>query len=239
MKRLCFALLVSLVLNVGARADPADAVVRLSSHGASATVIETAPGRTLLLGCAHAFEGEAVRRKIVLDVPTPISATTVKHHPVRLIALDVDSDLSLLLLEDGPLPYVCPVAPPRHVPDLVLLSVGYDGMRWPATQVPATRVGSASSTTYTRERPGHGRSGGALIDPGAGVLIGVVQGYEVDGRQRGMYVSHTTILSFLARHRPGTPAVREEREFARPPLAIPRTPSIPSCPDGRCPLLPR
>ena len=105
----------------------------------------------------------------------------------------------------------------------------------PAVQASATLLGSTGGTTYTRERPGHGRSGGALIDPVAGVLVGVVQGYEVDGRRRGMYVSHLAILQFLSRNRPGTPAVREEREFILPRRLAPNTP----CPDGRSPLLPR
>lgn len=235
MRRTLLLLIAWLLLFSVGRADPADAVVRLTSHGASATIIETASGRTLLLGCAHAFEGAAARRKIILDVPSPRPATTAKSNPVRLIALDAESDLSLLLLDDGPLSYVCPVASPRHAPTPTLLSVGYDGMRWPAVQALATLLGSAGGTTYTRERPGHGRSGGALIDPGAGVLVGVVQGYEVDGRRRGMYVSHTAILQFLSRTRPGSPAVREEREFI-----LPRRPApIGPCPDGRCPLLPR
>ena len=52
--------LAALVLVLGddqARAAPpvTSAVVRIPSHGASATIIETRQGCTLLLGCAHAF----------------------------------------------------------------------------------------------------------------------------------------------------------------------------------------
>src|SRR5579864_7891146 len=34
-----------------------NAVVRIPSHGASATVIYTDRGKTLLLGCGHAYQG--------------------------------------------------------------------------------------------------------------------------------------------------------------------------------------
>jgi hypothetical protein len=51
------------------RAELSKAVVRLPSHGASATVIETANGRTVLLGCGHAFQGANRNKAIVVDMP--------------------------------------------------------------------------------------------------------------------------------------------------------------------------
>jgi len=182
------------------RADPpaVHAVVRLPSHGASATVIETQPGRTLLLGCAHAFEGSARARPIRLDVPAP-EAGPPKQARIALLAVDYRADLSLIQLEDGPLAYVAPVAPAGHTPGAQVLSIGYDAMRWPAQQVGTTLLTSGAGTAYTRERPGHGRSGGALLDAERGWLIGVVQGYEVGGQGRGLYVSHAAVLRFLQR----------------------------------------
>src|SRR5262249_44563132 len=118
-----------------------------------------------------------------------------------LLDVDYDTDLSLVLLEDGPLPYVAPVAPAGHRPGAHVLSIGYDEMKWPAQQRATTLIGFTATTTYTREWPGHGRSGGALLDADKGWLIGVVQGYEVTGQRRGMYVSHTSILRFLERQR--------------------------------------
>jgi len=71
-------------------------------------------------------------------------------------------------------------------------------MAWPITMKAATILISQGNTTYTKEKPWHGRSGGGLCDLDAKVLIGVVQGYEVPpwGR-RGIYVSHQAILRFL------------------------------------------
>jgi hypothetical protein len=50
---------------------------------------------------------------------------------------------------------------------------------------------------FTREKPWHGRSGGALLDADAGYTIGVVQGYEIMAWGRGIYCSHQAILKFL------------------------------------------
>ncbi len=178
------------------------AVVRLPSHGASATVIATEPGKTLLLGCGHAFIGNNRRKPIVIDVPTfhPGHAQQVG---VQLLEVNYEDDLSLVLLRTGPVDYCCPVAAPGHRPGS-LLSVGYDEMQVPAKVLPAHIVSLSGPVTYTRERPWHGRSGGALIDADTGMLIGVVQGYELTGPRRGMYVSHQAILRFLehCRQRP-------------------------------------
>lgn len=186
------------------------AVVRLPSHGASATVIQTAPGRSLLLGCAHAYRGADRTRKHVVDVPSPIQGQQQANASARLLAVDHDLDLSLVELPAGPLPHVLPVAPPGHrLSTRSLLSVGYDGMRWPATVADVEYLDSSDSKwTYTRGHPTPGRSGGALIDPNGGrpVLVGVVLAYEVLGfpgtprRGRGIYASHAAILRFLSRH---------------------------------------
>jgi hypothetical protein len=220
-RRPSLLLFAALVLAAGhgqARAVPPCtlAVVRLPSHGASATVIDTRPGVTLLLGCAHAFQGVDRLRPICLDVPVPL-AGPVRTAPIRLLDIDYDADLSLIQLQEGPLPYVAPVAPAGHRPGPHLLSVGYDAMRWPALPRPTTIVRATGSITFTRERPGHGRSGGALLDEDGGVLIGVVQGYEIAGPRRGLYASHAAILQFLERQRAG-------------PVARPIPPGLPACP---------
>jgi hypothetical protein len=123
------------------------------------------------------------------------------------LAVDYGLDLSLLELNDGPLDFVCPVAPSGHRPSRCL-SVGYDEMRLPARRASASLLGSDRGITFTREIPWHGRSGGALIDRDAGCLIGVVQGYEIGGERRGLYVSHEAILKFLGNRTPPPPAAK-------------------------------
>ena len=208
-------------------ADPTLAAVRIKSHGASATVIATARGRSWLLGCAHMFLDEQDRpsaalraRRLALDGPPQPQAVFPGSRPARLLAWDHDLDLSLIELDNGPFACV-PVAPRGHRPGRRLLSIGYDEMRWPVTVRQATLLVTQGGTTWTAERPWHGRSGGGLIDLDGQVLIGVVQGYETGGARRGLYVSHAAILGFLVRHFPGArqaPAPRPQLfPFSLPP----------------------
>ncbi len=165
-------------------ADPALATVRIKSHGASATIIASTEGRSWLLGCAHMFTdsagnpSEAARgKKLVIDGPTQPYAPK-KVAPVKLLAWDYDLDLSLLEIANGPFNHI-PVAKEGFRPGKNLWSCGYDEMRWPITKKRATILFSQGTTTYTEERPWHGRSGGGLSDGDARLLIGVVQGYEL------------------------------------------------------------
>lgn len=184
-------------------AAPQDAVVRVTSHGASATVVWSGQGKTLLLGCAHAYRGKDRAKPMTIDAPAP-SAGAVRTGGIRLVKVDYERDLSLVEMGVGPLPYVCPIAPEGHRPGR-LLSVGYDEMRTPPTMRGATLLESRGWLTFTREKPWHGRSGGALIDTDAGRLVGVVQAYEARPGGRGVYASHSAILDFVG-WRKTTPA---------------------------------
>lgn len=153
---------------------PAAAVVRIPSHGCSATVIHTQPGWSLLLTCAHAFESPAEKRKrIVIECPWPVQSAD-KSPARNLLWVDSRADVALVELGDGPLPYVCRVAPAGFRASLSV-SVGYDEMKWPAKQRQAHAL---TASLLTTERPWHGRSGGALIDQRTGYLVGVVSGYS-------------------------------------------------------------
>lgn len=208
MKPLLFLLLFASVSSAQPPAfHPESACVRIQSHGASGTIIGTSRDKSYILGCAHMLEDARgnpsptlLSRKFTLDGPIQPFATR-KLAAVRLLAWDHRLDLSLLEIDNGPFHFV-PVAPPGHVPSKRIRSLGYDDMKWPAVNRPATLLFSGPTTTYTREKPWHGRSGGGLIDVDKGCLIGVVQGYETGGAQRGVYVSHSAVLLFLNRHRP-------------------------------------
>ena len=201
MRRQFASLLLFLIVS-NVQSAPEDAVVRLPSHGASATVIYTEPGRTFLLGCGHAFEGNARFKPITIDVPVTARDGHDKRASIKLVALDMVHDLSLVEMSVGPLSNVAPVAPTNHRSGRTT-SVGYDEMRMPAQRIPTTILGVQGDTTFTRERPWHGRSGGGLIDD-SGYLVGVVQGYEIRPGGRGLYVSHQAILQFLAHPPPVT-----------------------------------
>jgi hypothetical protein len=238
MHHLILALLLCLNPSPGAAhglepaCDPALATVRITSHGASATIIATSPGRSWLLGCAHMFLGPDDRPDPgLLQGPFRIDGPVQPYAragaaAVRLLDCDFALDLSLLEIDSGPFHHV-PVAEKGHKPSRRLRSLGYDEMNWPVTNRPATIVAAEGDTTFTAERPWHGRSGGGLIDIKHRCLIGVVQGYEIWPTRRGLYVSHAAILRFLAKHRraqPRTPAAAAPvpvQSFSHLPQVLP------------------
>lgn len=205
--------LLALATTMGAvQADPLKAVVRMESHGASAVVISSSQGRTYLLSAAHAWAGPARHKAITLDVPAPGGGSAVGRP--RLSKLDPVSDLALIEMQAGPLPHVCPVGPRGHWTSRTW-SVGYDAMVLPRAgplTYPVTRLDRGEGReTYTRERPGKGRSGGGLISSD-GYLVGIVHGYEDGGR--GIYVSLTAIHRFLGSSGSNpAPRIREERRL--------------------------
>jgi hypothetical protein len=237
--RVFVILTIALVLASIVRADPKDAVVRIPSHGGSGTVIATGKGWSLILSAGHCFEKEAARKAITVDAPfvVPVSnrqdisrlETGSTKVGVELLAHECDDstiDLSLIRVNYGPLPYVAPVAPAGFNPG-ACLSIGYDEMALPGQVRPASIVGYRAGFTYTKERPWHGRSGGALIDRNTGYLVGVVSGYtgprnhqELDGVHRGVYASHHSILSFLKKCKA---------------ISYEDAPCSPKCPNGQCP----
>lgn len=198
----------------------ADAVVRLPSHGASATVIHTGPGRTYLLTCAHAFAGADRNRPIHVDGPAAPRGTP------SIIHLDSRLDLAMLEVADGPVLHCAPAAGPGYRPGPKLLSVGYDDMKLPATRRQATILRTDRDVTWTREPPWHGRSGGALLDLETGQLIGVVSGYVHARNGPGVYASQQAVARFLERcgwRSPSgsTPPDGDARLLRQPQLALP------------------
>lgn len=176
--------------------EPADVTVRIKSHGASGVVIASVPGRSWILGCAHMLQGTA--KEFTIDGP-PQPWAPQRPVQARLLAADHRLDLSLLELDNGPFLFI-PVAPLGYTPKAQVVSAGFDGMRWPLTQRATWIVGLDGAKTWTRDPPTHGRSGGGLFD--GRWLIGVVQGFEVGGANKGVYASHAAVVSFLASVKP-------------------------------------
>src|SRR5579871_114869 len=225
------AVLVGVIAQVANAANEQYAVVRIPSHGASATVIDTAQGYSWILGCGHAYQGSSRNKPMVFDI-CRANQGPPKQVGSKLVFLDYEADLSLVLLNDGPLEYVSPVAPRGFNPSGDnILSCGFDKMEFPMHQVPTTILSDEGGTWYTREKPWHGRSGGGLIDITKGQLIGTCQGYETpysSPSRRGMYVDLATIHNFLDRYRakhnaqqnqqqqPLQPIWQPERQYFRP-----------------------
>jgi hypothetical protein len=221
-------------------AGPADAVVRLKSHGGSGTAIATGEGWTLILSCAHCFEGPDRTRPIVLDMPHNAPGL---HKKVGVRVLQVGRtetvDLSLIKLNAGPVPYVTPISPLANHPR-ECWSVGYDELKIPAKCRPARIVGQEGSRTLTDARPWHGRSGGPLIDKETGFLVGVCSAYtgpsdgvEYRRGEHGIYVSLPAIHAFLVKAGVMRPSAGDAEDPFAPELRRPRP--FP-CPGGSCPI---
>jgi hypothetical protein len=196
------------------------AVVRIPSHGCSATVVYTAQDKSYILGCGH---GETPRDRVkrhTFDMPNPNPGPRHNGIVTRVVAVDYERDLSLIEINVGPLPYVAPIAPPDWKPGK-LVSCGYDIMEAGSAagnppirrtygsegtplpklngkdrplQYPVTIAKVQGMQTLTHEKPWHGRSGGGLIDVDSGYLYGVCSGY---GPDQGIYVSLASIHKFL------------------------------------------
>src|SRR5258707_7607559 len=109
-----------------------DAVVRISSHGASATEIYTTQGRTLLLGCGHAYQGQDRFKRMTLDIPCRAPGPVLKVG-IQLLAVDYEADLSLVQLNAGPVDAYAAVAPAGFVPRRGPLSGGVGQKPLPRT----------------------------------------------------------------------------------------------------------
>jgi hypothetical protein len=204
---LCF--LAILALPLASHGAAKDAVIRIPSHGGSGTIIYTSNDYSLILTASHLFwingdtpqvDPRLLAKKPTLDIPEPVKKPGTVYYGAKVIAIDVDADVALWKVNIGNLPYGCPVAPAGFRPGPNILSCGYDNMKLPGSGPQAYRATILSSdqdTTYTREKPWHGRSGGALIDADAGYVIGVVGGYETKNGGRGIYASHAAILRLM------------------------------------------
>lgn len=219
-------------------ANEQHAVVMLPSHGCSATVIDTGPGYSWLLGCGHAYSSQAdYSKKMKFDIPMANPGQERKATSF-IVAFDSEVDLSLVQLNIGPLDYKAPVAwEGWHEWNHRLLSVGYDEMKQPATMKQAHILKEEHDVYFTREKPWHGRSGGALIDLDSGYLVGVVSGYENPYKSpntRGVYVSLPAIQKFLKsvfnrQQQPQQQLPIQQRQFWQPKQSITPQP----CPGGR------
>lgn len=228
-------------------ADPRFAVVRIRSHGASATVIATEPGRSWILGCCHAYldrRGKQIDQSLLVKphkidcaAGQPIQINGPAH--ARLVAYDSASDLSLLEVSAGPLWY-WPIAPPGHKATRCA-TAGFDEMREVITFKPATLLQDDGRTQWTREPPWHGRSGGALLDLDHRMLIGVVQAYSGAGGRpdKGLHCSLQCIHRFMAKHWANCPAYGRLGQQPAWPQAGPGAPQYapqqPQAPPGYAP----
>jgi S1-C subfamily serine protease/thiol-disulfide isomerase/thioredoxin len=164
---------------------------------ASATAIESRPGRTILLTCGHVFRNLPESAEIVADVFVDGRPEAYRGQVLRF---DLQSDVGLLAIATSdPLP-VSPVASA----DLALargdavFSIGCGGGEPPSRRdVRVTGLQPNTPPTYIEctGAPEQGRSGGGLFNA-RGELIGVC--FAADAPQdRGLYANLDSIGRLL------------------------------------------
>lgn len=202
--RLTLAVLILTPISTAHVFSSPNAVVRIPSHGASGTIIHTQKDSTHILSCAHAFTEDMLQKPIVLNIPRAGTDIASLGRPT-LLAVDYKRDLALIHLPAGPFEFSATVPDQNFQVPTQLLSVGFDRMRFPPQQVPTNLLSKEGPYWLTKERPWHGRSGGALLAKSK-FLVAVVHGYECtpEGNtlphHRGVYIGHKTILTFLAQN---------------------------------------
>lgn len=168
-----------------------EAVVCIPSHGGSGVVIGTNDKCTYILSCWHCFsDSKSQKKPIRIDVPGTGQQRAVG---IDLLAVGDDRvDLALIRVNCGPFKKVLPINPRNRPIGRDCWSMGFDSMKYPATQKQTRIMKSYDTMFWTNTPPWHGRSGGALISDG--YLVGICHAYS---GQNGIYVNHKTIYNFL------------------------------------------
>ncbi|MSR59288.1 MAG: hypothetical protein EXS05_16865 [Planctomycetaceae bacterium] len=188
-----------------APADPLTATVRIRIKDAqgedfgTGTIIDSRPGRTLILTCGHIFRHWTEDSLIQIDVfrgakPKTMIGTRITH--------DLKDDVALISIPtDRPLP-ACRVAPPdtKILKGSPVVSVGCNGGDDPtvqAQQITALNRYLGADNIECGVVPARGRSGGGLFDRD-GHVIGVCWcANPSDGE--GLYAGLKTIHKLLDR----------------------------------------
>jgi len=163
----------------------------------SGTIIESKPGRTLIMTCGHIFRGIAEDSKIAVDLapwdrPRTFVGTLIRH--------DLDADVGLVSIStDAAIPVV-PVARRAAAPKVgeQMVCVGCSGGQAPTReQIRITAIDKyeGASTIECEGLPVQGRSGGGLFDT-QGRLVGVCINAD-PAAQRGIYAGLAAIHDLL------------------------------------------
>ena len=186
-----------------ASADPLRTAVRIEVPDArgvalgSGTVIDSRPGRSVVLTCGHVLEHHRPGGTITVHSR---AFGESRAYPARLIMADKAREVGLLeVVTPEPLPHarLAPLDPGLTVGDYVV-SVGSDGGDAPTKQnhrVNGLDLFKGPSTVACTGQPVEGRSGGGLFDA-RGELVGVCWARE-ETPPRGIYSAAKVVYEVL------------------------------------------
>lgn len=235
------------------RADPSSRVIgnplaasvrlrvqdRRGVNFGSGTIVDSRPGRTVVLSCGHIFRDLDPSATIEVDI---FDGDRVETFLGKVLQYDLEGDVGIVTIPtDGWLP-VCAVAiPAQKVAEAdQLLSIGCGRGEPPSEmRVQVTRINRyiGPENIECTGVPVQGRSGGGLFDP-AGRVVGVC--IAADNRdRRGLYAGLDPIHDLLDRcgltylYRPADSAIASSGHGKTPAAA--RTASAPGerCPESR------
>ncbi|MFN0054381.1 MAG: trypsin-like peptidase domain-containing protein [Planctomycetales bacterium] len=183
--------------------DPLSATVRIRIKDAqgenfgTGTIIDSRPGRTLILTCGHIFRGWTKASLIQVDLFRGEKVSTIIG---TRLAHDLDQDVGLISIStDRPLP-CCPVAPPgtNVMKGAPVVSVGCSRGDRPTVQrqkVTALNRYRGGDNIECSVVPVQGRSGGGLFDT-RGRVIGLCMCADTEHKE-GLYAGLQRIYGLL------------------------------------------
>jgi LysM repeat protein len=203
------------------------------------------PGRRYLLTAAHNVLDDSQHPKRPFATLKIEIDDGVRSCWTRCKALAFDEELDLCLVESADeLQHALPLAdsePPTGSP--LVLAGSPRGIPVALFQGTLTRKFERGTVRSSAQIPfDHGDSGGPVVCPRAGAVIGVaVAGVPKDGdldREIGLFVPIVGVTSFLEAHRKGPPALPPVIVAATLPLAVPVAPPPASKPAPAVAVLP-
>ncbi len=194
------------------------------------TVVRSVVGETLILTCAHLFEGISPHTKTTVEF---FGSPTRDKLPGELVGRDRAGDVALVRVITREVLPAAPVASRSFAlaPGQSVSSVGCDHGQEPSvrtSKITAVNRYLGAATIECTGQPVQGRSGGGLFNQ-AGELIGVCSAAE-PREQKGIYGGLTAVQSLLDRQglaslfdkrRPLREAVLARGTSTETPLVLP------------------
>ena len=184
--------------------DPLQASVRLRVQDGtginfgSGTIIDSKPGRTVILTCGHIFRKAGNDSKIEVDVFGPNAKSRPEVVPGKVLHFDLDADVGVVTIAYAPqLPVVRLGAPRELVVKDRVLSIGCGGGDKPTREdlsLTALNKYDGPDNIECTGMPQQGRSGGGLFL--GSDLIGVCIAADPK-EQRGIYAAMKPIAQLL------------------------------------------